>query len=163
VSRLAGAGLIVLGLAQMAGDLLGALPIEGLAAATAASPAPRVFTAIRGLEPYSTRFFLEWSEGDGTRRSLALTPEVYARLQGPYNRRNVYGAALAGGQVLVADPRLRPLFQSVAAHALCGEAPLLRELGLEPMSGRARMRIRYEPRPGAALAGAPRVVPVPCV
>ncbi len=161
VSRLAGVFLTALGLAQITGDLFGWLPLRGVGAATAASPAPRVFSALRGFEP-STRFFLEWSDHDGAHRSLAITPEVYARLEGPYNRRNVYGAVLAGGQVLVADPMLRPLFESVAAHALCGDAPLLRELGMDPLSLRQPVRIRYEARPGASPPGAPTVVAVPC-
>lgn len=40
-------------------------------------------------------------------------------------RRNVYGAALAYAPVL--PPALR---DPVMRHALCGDAPLLRELGL---------------------------------
>ena len=112
--------LVVLGLAQMAGDLLGILPLKGIAAATGASPAPKVFSAVQGLETYSARFFLD--TGDGR---VEVTPELYSRLRGPYNRRNVYGAALAYGPVLPAALR-----DPVMRHALCGEAPLLRELGL---------------------------------
>ena len=72
MKRFAAPLLIVLGLAQMAGDVLGIVPLKAIAAATAASPAPRVFSAVRGLETYSTRFFLEWAG-----RRVELTPEVY--------------------------------------------------------------------------------------
>ena len=58
-----------------------------------------------------------------------MTPEVYARLAGPYNRRNAYGAAMAGGPALAADPSLRPMFLAVSRYALCDPAPVLRELG----------------------------------
>ncbi len=53
--------LLLLGCSQMAGELLGLPRLRGLAAATAASPAPRVFSSARGLETFSTRFFLEWT------------------------------------------------------------------------------------------------------
>ena len=111
--RVAAACLIAVGLLQMAGDLceryLSAyygLRLKGLGAATAASPAPKVFSAVRGLETYSTRFYLEWTDRAGEFHSLQVTPELYARLRGPYNRRNVFGAALAYGPVL--PPDLRP-------------------------------------------------------
>jgi len=60
-----------------------------------------------------------------------MTPELYGRLRGPYNRRNVYGAVLAGGPVV--PP---PLREPVIQYALCDGAPLLRELGM-PVERRA--------------------------
>lgn len=156
------AGLLVLGLLQMAGDLLKLPWLRGLAAATGASPAPKVFSAVRGLETYSTRFALEWEDAGGTTRSLPLTAEVYGRLGGPYNRRNVYGAALAYGPVLATDPRTRPMFEAVARHALCGRRPLLRELGVDPAGVARGPRVRFEPRPGTHMGDLPRVVEAPC-
>jgi hypothetical protein len=162
--KVAAACLIAVGLLQMAGDLCEksvspyyGLRLKGLGAATAASPAPKVFSAVRGLETYSTRFFLEWADADGERHSLELTPEVYACLRGPYNRRNVYGAALAYGPVLPAELR-----DPVLAYALCGDAPLLRELGIDPARVRGPVRLRYEPRPGTDLGELPRVLEAPC-
>ena len=167
--RVAAACLIAVGLLQMAGDLCEqfvspyyGLRLKGLGAATAAAPAPKVFSAVRGLETYSTRFFLEWEDVDGEAHSLELTPEVYGRLRGPYNRRNVYGAVLAYGPVLATDERTRPLFESVARYALCGEAPLLRELGIDPAEVAGPVRVRYEPRPGTDLGDLPRVLEAPC-
>ena len=161
--------LLVLGLLQMSGDVLERAglrsvgrPLKGIGAATTASPAPKVFSAVRGLETYSTRFFLEWQGADGAAHSLELTPEVYARLRGPYNRRNVYGAVLAYGPVLATDERTRPLFESVACYALCGEAPLLRELGIDPAEVAGPVRVRYEPRPGTDLGDLPRVLEALC-
>ena len=110
--------LLALGLLQMAGDLLSIQALRGLGAATGASPAPKVFSAVRGLETYSTRFFLEWTDLHGLPHSLEVTPAVYAKLRGPYIRRNVYGAALAYGPVLPTE-----LLQPVMRYALCGDAP----------------------------------------
>ena len=157
--------LLVLGLAQMGGDLLQLAglstvgrPLKGIAAATTASPAPKVFSSVRGLETYATRFYLDWQDRAGREHSLLLTPEIYARVRGPYNRRNVYGAALAYGPVLATDERTRPLFLSVARHALDGEAPLLRELGIDPAGIAGPVRIRYEPPAGSDMGGLPRVL-----
>jgi hypothetical protein len=141
--------LVILGLAQMTGDLLGILPLKGIAAATGASPAPKVFSAVQGLETYSTRFFLDLGH---TRAEL--TPELYSRMRGPYNRRNVYGAALAYAPVL--PPALR---DPVTRHALCGDAPLLRELGLHATRTPA---VLLEPLPGTSLGNMPTRFEAPC-
>jgi hypothetical protein len=154
--------LAVVGLAQMTGDLTGNASLRGLGAATGASPAPKVFSAVDGLETYSTRFHLEWTTRDGRDQSLRLTPEVNARLQGPYNRRNIYGAVLAYGPVLVTDDRTRAMFVSVARHALCGDAPILRELGIDPTAMDGRVRIRLEPRPGSQTGALPLPIEAPC-
>ena len=75
-------GLLVIGLLQMTGDLLDRAglksigqPIKAIGAATTASPAPKVFTAVRGLETFSTRFDIEWHDRAGEKHTLTLTPE----------------------------------------------------------------------------------------
>ena len=155
--------LVILGLAQMAGDVFRIPALKGVAAATAASPAPKVFSAVRGLETYSTHFFVEWDSLEGTHHVLPLTPELNARLRGPYNRRNVFGAVLAYGPVLASSPATRPMFDSVARYALCGEAPVLRELGIDPRGvAPGSVRVRLEPRPGSELGGLPLLIEPPC-
>ncbi len=133
--------LLVVGLLQMTGDLLGVRALKGLGAATLASPAPKVFSAVRGYETYSTAFFLEWTDKGGVARSVELTPQLYSKVGGPYNRRNVYGAVLAYGPVLP-----EALRGPVLHYALCGEAPLLREVQIDPTQVVGRRRIRYVTR-----------------
>jgi hypothetical protein len=162
VREKAAATLLAIGLLQMIGDVLGVPALKGLGLATAASPAPRVFSSIRGLETFSTRFFLEWRSRDGALHSLALTPEVYERLRGPYNRRNAYGAALAAGPVLATDPRTQRMFWAVLSHATCGEAPLLRELGIDPAQVDGPPRVRYEPLPGSSVPDLPTILQPTC-
>jgi len=157
----AGVFLVALGLLQMTGDVSGIRSLRAVAAATAASPAPRVFSAVRGLETYSTRFFLEWEDRSAGPRTLELTPEVVAHLRGPYPRRNVFGAALAYGPVLVTDPRTRPMFQAVAHYALIDPASLLREIGVDPAGIEGSVRVRFEPLAGTDLGDLPRVLEVP--
>jgi hypothetical protein len=154
--------LLAVGLLQIAADALGLPSLKGLAAAWGASPAPKVFCSARGLETFSTRFFLEWKGKGGGAHVLALTPEVYGRVRGPYNRRNVYGAALAYGPVLATDPRTRAMFEAVIRHALCGRAPLLRELGVDPFLVAGEVAVRYEPREGAPRSDLPHRIEARC-
>lgn len=160
--RFAAVCLVVLGLLQMAGDLFRLPALRAVGAATAASPAPKVFSAVRGLETYSTRFFLEWNDRQGASHSLELTPTVYRRLRGPYNRRNVLGAVTAYGPVLSTDVRTRPMFLAVARYALCGKAPLLAELGIDRSKVSDSVRVRLEALPGSTLGELPRVIEAPC-
>ena len=148
--------LLALGLAQMVGDLTGAGVLRGAAAATAASPAPKVFTRVGKAEPFSGRFALIVIEPDGAGRRVELTPERYALLAGPYNRRNVYGAAIAAAPELVAEPMTQPLFAQVARYALCGDAPVLRELNV-PAGAVASVLIERRDAAGTTV-----LVPVVC-
>ena len=162
--------LLCVGLLQMVGELLRLLPVggigdavKGIGAATAASPAPKVFSAVRGLETYSTRFFLEWTDLEGAQHSLEVTSEIYTLLQGPYNRRNVYGAAMAYGPVLAIDERTKPMFDAVMKYAMCGDAPLLREFGLDPATIDGNVRVRFEPLPGTEMdKELPRLLEASC-
>lgn len=154
--------LLALGLLQMTSDLLHLQALKAFSSATAASPAPKVFSSVRGLETYSTRFLVEWTDIRGRFHSVEITPERASGLRGPYNRRNVYGAVLAYGPVMQSDPRLRPMFDSIAQHALCGDAPLLRELGIDPRGLHGPARIRLEPRSDAQLGNLPLTVEPNC-
>jgi hypothetical protein len=154
--------LLIVGLLQMVGDVLHVPALKGIGAATVASPAPKVFSAVHGLETYSSRFFLEWTDRSGEQHSVQLTPKLYARLAGPYNRRNVYGAALAYGPVLATDSRTQPMFHSVISYALCGKAPLLTELGIVPTNRIGPVRVRLEPREGTDTKDLPLVLEAPC-
>lgn len=153
--------LLIVGLLQMTGDVLGLPALKAIGAATVASPGPKVFSATRGLETYSSRFFPEWTDREGTAHSLVLTPEIYGRLAGPYNRRNAYGVALAYGPLLSTDPRTQPMFQAVIRYAFCGEAPILKELGINPSEVAGQMRIRLDPIPGTS-ADLPRILEPIC-
>jgi hypothetical protein len=149
--------LLALGLLQMTADLFHLRALKGLAAATAASPAPKVFSSVRGLETYSSRFLVEWTDNSGILHSTEITPERAAGLRGPYNRRNVYGAVLAYGPVMQSDPALRPMFESVSSFALCGDAPLLRELGIDAKQIRGTLRIHLVTRSGSQIGDLPLV------
>jgi hypothetical protein len=108
----------------MVGDLLGSRSVKGLGAVSAAAPFPKVFCEFDGMEGFACEFILHFDE-KGERREMPITPELYARLTGPYNRRNVYGAALAGG------PRLpRAIWEPIFRHGFAVNGPLRREFGI---------------------------------
>jgi hypothetical protein len=158
----AGIFLLVLGILQMAGEVLRLPVLKGVGAATDASPAPRVFSSVHGLETFSTHFEIEWTDTAGIPHSTLITSERYSGLRGPYNRRNVYGAVLAYGPVLQADSRTRAMFDSVAHYALCGDAPLLAELGIPPQGLAGHVRIRLQTRPGSQTDDLPLVLSPSC-
>lgn len=154
--------LLVIGLMQMAGDVFHCALLKGVGAATAISPAPKVFCAVRGLEIYTTHFYVEWMDKDGTMHSLLLTSEVYSRLAGPYNRRNVYGAALAYGPVLATDSSTKDMHEAVMKYSLCDPSRLLQELGIDPCNVAGKVRVRLEPVHGTDMGQLPKVLEAPC-
>lgn len=140
--------VVVLGVLSVLGpvaDLLGWAPLKGIAAATNAAPAMKVFTTHDGYETFSPQFHLEWQE-NGRPQSLTLTPSVYAGIRGPYNRRNAYGAALSYAPVLAANPATNEMHAAVTRYALCGRAPILSELGVDAEVLDGPVTVRIEPR-----------------
>ena len=120
----AAAVLLVLGSFQMVGYVTGSRTLRGLGAASAISPLPKVFSDVDGLETFASEFTIGYRRADGGRDSVRITPEIYGRLGGPYNRRNVYGAALSYA------PRLpESLWTSVYCYGMAADGPLRRELG----------------------------------
>ena len=54
------------------------------------------------------------------------------------------GAVVAAGPELEAHPLLGDMARQVKRYALCGDAPMLRELGLDPDAVRHVAILRYE-------------------
>jgi hypothetical protein len=87
---------------------------------------------------------------------VLLTPQIYKRLQGAYNRRNAYGAVLAAGPVLATDFFGRGELETQAEMDYVGDvlrevAPLAEKagvtLGLEDtISARDNVRIMERTR-----------------
>ena len=122
--NIAAVGICALGLTAMAGDALGIRALKGIGLASTIAPCPKVFCDTKGMEAFASKFVLLF-ETNGHAAEVELTPELYSRLEGPYNRRNVFGAALSFG------PRLpEPLWRSVFEYGLGENGPLRRELGI---------------------------------
>lgn len=119
--------VLLAGCLQMAGYLTERPVLRGIGAASGFAPFPKVFSDVDGFETFAADFTLRGLDGEGRAFALEITPEVYARLEGPYNRRNVYGAALSYA------PRLpEPLWQAVWCYGLGEGGPLREEFGLPP-------------------------------
>lgn len=132
---LAAAALLLLALSQMVGDALGIRWLKGIGAASVAAPLPKVFSDIVGLETFASTFVLEVETPRSVERR-EITPIVYARLRGPYNRRNVYGAALSYA------PRLpAPLWQQVFCYGFALDGPLRRELAVPADATAVRVHV----------------------
>ncbi len=135
--NIAALGLTVIGSLQMVGFLVGSRELRGLGAASAMAPLPKVFSDERGLETFASRFTLSYRLGAGSLVELRITPELYGRLHGPYNRRNVYGAALSYA------PRLpEPLWTAVYCYGFEPGGPLRRELGIPDAATEVSVQIR---------------------
>jgi len=152
--------LVVVGLSAMAGDVSGLTPLFGAGLATGAAPAPKVFTSRDNLESFSATYVLEWEDASGTHQHT-LDPQTYSRLKGPYNRRNVYGAALAGGPILNADPVMQPMLDEVVRYAFCGDDTVLEEMGIHDVDT-GSLRVRVFPQPGHPEPDVPLIYEVSC-
>ena len=133
--------LLVLGSFQMIGHLAGSRILRGLGAAGVFAPFPKVFCEADGYEAFAAKFYLEGLDEHDRPWSRELTPEIYSQLSGCYNRRNVYGATLAGAPLLPEELRNALLARSLADHSA-----MRRELQVP--QGLRELRVRIVPRPG---------------
>jgi hypothetical protein len=147
--EIASYALVGLGLLQALGFVVGSDTLRGLGAMTVASPLPFVFSSFRNLETFAAEFEIELTRPNGERVRHLVTPELYAKLDGPYNRRNTYGAVLSYGPALAA-PRERALVDAVLRYGLCGRGPLAQRFGeVEPIQ-RIFVEVRSKTRPRPA-------------
>jgi len=132
--------LLGIGSLQMAGYLTGSRILRGAGLASGISPLPKVFCEADGYEAFAASFSLSGIR-DGRPWSMALTPEIYSRLHGPYNRRNVYGASLAFA------PRLpQELRENLFTLSLAPNSALRTELGIP--GGITGLKVIVTPRDG---------------
>ncbi|MEM0964629.1 MAG: hypothetical protein AAGJ81_00575 [Verrucomicrobiota bacterium] len=115
--------ILCFGCLQFIGYLLGSATLRGIGAACGFAPYTKVFSDVDGFETFAADFSLVLKTDDGEQETIVVTPEFYRQLKGPYNRRNVYGAALSYA------PRLpEELWQSVFCYGVNG--PLREEFGI---------------------------------
>lgn len=99
---------------------------------SASTPLPLVFTSFKGTETFVTRFQLDiqFQEKILPLR-LELDRALYAKIQGPYNRRNIYGAMFSHGPMFD-DTKMIALRDQVLFYAVCSEErPLVKEFGFD--------------------------------
>ena len=119
----------VLGSLQIIGHATGSRTLRGLGLATGIAPYPKVFCEAEGYEPFAATFIITGTDAEGTPVAIPLTAERYSQLEGPYQRRNVYGAALAYA------PRLPENLRDHLFSKVLGDDSLLSsELDLPPLT-----------------------------
>lgn len=109
----------------MIGSLTGIRLLRGIGLASGIAPHTKVFCDSDGYEAFAASFILTGRLANGTSWEKPITPELYHHLEGSYNRRNVYGAALAFAPRLPEDLRGELLRQAMAP-----ESPLRQELAI---------------------------------
>ncbi|MEM9398642.1 MAG: hypothetical protein AAF984_00390 [Verrucomicrobiota bacterium] len=124
-------GILVWGFSAMIGHICKIPTLKGLGLASGIAPFTKVFCAAESIEDgcffetFAANFYLHYQMPDGLEHELEITPEVYQKIKGPYNRRNVYGAVLAYGPALPADLQKQTLH-----YALLNPGIIPTELGL---------------------------------
>ncbi len=109
--------LIVVGHISIFGHIIKSELIQGLGFITAASPLPLVFSNFRGVEGFASQFKVKYIL-NGQEQVMQITPQNYQSLKGPYNRRNAYGAAIAGAPMLTAEAE-KKMVDGVITYAFC--------------------------------------------
>lgn len=128
--------IVAIGLLQALGFIFQVKQIRGIGAATGSSPLPLVFTEVKGVETFASDFFIEFIDTNGVKKEIQITPALYSKLQGPYNRRNVYGAAISYGPILDQN-----IWESILKYGLCKKV-LLKEMGLPANGSEYTIRIK---------------------
>jgi hypothetical protein len=142
--------VLAIGSLQLIGYGLGVSAIRKLGQLSAASPLPLVFSHFRGLETFSPRFSIVAESDHGERREIPITPAVYSKLDGSYNRRNMYGAVFAFGAVLN-HPAEYAMVNSVLSYSLCPNGPLRHLLEQERLvNTHEKLTIVIRPKHGAS-------------
>ena len=130
-SNLLALGILCWGTTAMLGEILKFPALKGVGLASGAAPFTKVFCQAESLEDkqkfetFAAEFWLHYRLENGTEMKLRLTPETYQQLQGPYQRRNVYGAAIAYAPALPPD-----LKQATLHYALVSPGKLRQELSI---------------------------------
>ena len=88
-----------------------------------------VFSHFRGIETFAADFYLRLKKSGKIVFNTKITSELYQKLQGPYNRRNIYGAVFAYGPVLNQSSE-KGLVESVIKKGFCFNGELVREFEL---------------------------------
>lgn len=116
--------VVIIGLLQIIGYVTKIQSIRNLGIVTCASPLPIVFTEVKGVETFASDFYLRWTDDNSKEREVKITPALYSKFKGAYNRRNIYGAAISYGPVLPEE-----IWKQVLQYGLCNDI-LSSELGV---------------------------------
>lgn len=101
-----------------------------IAFVSASSPLPLVFSTFNGQETYSTGFNITVEYQNGTIIQSPLDANLYNKMGGAYNRRNIYGAVFTHGPFFDRDVLIN-IRQNILHYAVCAPGSLTKEFGFE--------------------------------
>lgn len=108
--------IVIIGFLQIIGYLTKVKTIRNLGVVSASSPLPIVFTEVKGVETFASNFYIRYKDQNRKSQEIQITPEIYSKFKGPYNRRNIYGAAISYGPVLP-----EKIWKSILSYGLCND------------------------------------------
>jgi hypothetical protein len=117
--------LVAIGFFQIIGFLTKQDWLKGIGILSTASPLPIVFTQVKEVETFAQDFFIQYTDETESTKQIQITPELYSKLDVPYNYRNVIGAAVSYGPILP-----EPIWQSVLRYAIVEPGKLAKAIDL---------------------------------
>ncbi|MGJ8655990.1 MAG: hypothetical protein ACSHX6_06010 [Akkermansiaceae bacterium] len=135
-------GILTIGSTAMVGHLTGIKALKNIGLATGLAPYTKVFCQAKCLETgqtyetFAADFSIQYITADGQQFEQKLTPSIYQKMQGPYNRRNVYGAVIAYGPALPETIR-----KATLNYALTEPGSVAQELGIPADAEQVRIII----------------------
>jgi len=120
--------LMVVGCLQTVGYIYNSPTIKGAGFMSTASPLPLVFSAFNGVETFSTTFEFRVEFQNGTCVEQMIDHKLYGNLEGPYNRRNVYGVIFSHGPFFD-KPNLIEMRRQILHWGMCNPGQLAKEFG----------------------------------
>lgn len=89
--------VVCVGLIQTVGYVFQLANLRGIGFVSGVSPLPLVFSSFNGVETFSTDFKLSVQLKNSTVIEIDSINQIYSKIDGPYNRRNVYRAMFSYG------------------------------------------------------------------
>ena len=122
--------LIIWGAASSVGYMIHENRVRGIGFASVSSPLPLVFSSYQGVETFSTTFSLNAEFQNSTTIQMEMDSSLYAKIQGSYNRQNIYGAMFSHG-VFFVDPKMLHLRNEILHYAVCDPGVLMQDFGID--------------------------------
>jgi hypothetical protein len=140
-------GVLAISSTAIVGHVTGLKALKSIGLATGVAPYTKVFCQAECLdsgqtyETFAAEFSICYTNPDGTQVEQKLTPSVYQKIQGPYNRRNVYGAVIAYGPALPESIRT-----ATFKYALTEPGTVAHELGIPADASQVEIIIKSKTR-----------------
>lgn len=144
--------LLLLGSMNMIGYIFDSNNMKNIAYISTSSPLPFVFTSYNDVETFSLHHELNLEYKNGTNSAILLDHKLYSKLKGPYNRRNVIGAAFSHGAFFT-DKRMLEIRDQIFYWGFC-EGQLLDEFGIDKGLNKVTINIKSKNKVWR--------IPIPC-